>query len=683
MNILSIISKVVRWFFVIVLLLLVSFFIIDIFFPIDLKKANDTSRVVTDKNNKKLFVTLNSTQKWRIKTNLHTIDPTYLKMLLGFEDKRFYEHHGVDVLALVRASWQLLKNGHITSGGSTITMQLARMIEPKSRTIYSKLVEIVRAIQLELHYTKEQILTAYLTLAPYGGNIEGIEAASWYYFAKRPSSLTPSQSALLTTMPKNPIAYNPIKHKKRAKKARNRVLLQANQNGILNKKLYNIALAEPLTAKTNKFPRTGYHLARKVMHNNNQSTVQTTIDTALQMQLQRWAKQTLFTLPKGTTMAAIIVENKTSRVRAYLGSANIFAKGVAGYIDMTQIIRSPGSSLKPFIYALGFEKKLIHQNTIILDEEIQIGNYHPHNFNGQYSAEVTVIKALQNSLNIPAVKILERIGAQNFIELLTKADANIFIPKRQATLPVALGGLGISLWDNVQLFTTLANGGTGKTLAIHKHQKQKEIKLLDFKTSQVITAILSDIPPPNNTIMQRGDIAFKTGTSYGYRDFWSIGYSKDYTVGVWIGNPKNTPVIKTSARVISAPKLFEIFGIIDNLYGIQTWNLNPKIMTQHPPKILKYFDKKMYVKNRLSFVYPKNNTIFQSAGCHKANVSLLLRNATPPLFCYIDGKPSNKVNPIKTILKFGTGAHNIKIIDKQNQQTNISFWVTAPDCQNR
>jgi len=674
----SFIYNLIKYF----ILTLIAFFIfvlfIDIFYPINISKSKDCSKVVTDRNNKWLYSALNSTDKWRFRADIKKIDPLYIKMLLNFEDKRFYSHFGADPLALIRAAWQFIKNGKISSGGSTITMQVAKLLEPKERTIASKIVEIIRSIELEYHYSKDEILQIYLTLAPYGGNIEGIEAASWHLFKKHPYSLSPSEAALLVALPKNPQMYRVNKYPKRAKKARDRVLKRALKANIISKFIYNRAKNTPINSKVYKFPRLAPHLSQKLIQKNKSEIIKTTIDKTLQQQLEYWIKLKAKDLPLGANAALLLVDNRDFSVRAYIGSYDIFNKNISGYIDMVKVIRSPGSALKPFIYAAALDKHIIHPQTIILDSETIFGNYHPHNYSKKYHGEVTIAKALQNSLNIPAVKVLYKVGAEEFIDRLNQAVGKIYIPKGKATLPVALGGLGISLWQMTNLYAILANGGKGKEIKVLQNKKQKSIRLFNKKSAKLITAILRDIP--NRSFYNSSKIAYKTGTSYGYRDFWAMGYSKNFTLGIWIGKANNQPLIKTSAREIAVPVMFEAFSLIGSIYPLGDWTYGVNIYKNSAPKVLKYFDKSLAEGKKFKFLYPKNQSKYQSAGCHKVSVKVAIENGDAPYFWYIDSKPK-KIEGKKTVLKFNEGAHTITVLDNKGESITTNIWVNMPDCQ--
>lgn len=671
--------KITKWLLFALLTLIIAAFMYTVFSPIKPDKFKDLSKVATDSSGKWLYCTLNSQDKWRFKANIDKIDPLYLKMLLNYEDKRFYKHHGADFLAISRAVFNLIKYKRVTSGASTITMQVAKLLEPKKRTFVSKIIELARAFELEFRLSKKEILQIYLTLAPYGGNIEGVEAASWRYFHKHPYALTISEAALLVALPKNPQAYRPNLHPKKAKKARDKVLKRAFLSGIISKKQYLQALNEKIDKKTYKFPRLAPHLALKVLRESKKTVIKTTLDYTLQKQFETWAKSRGKTLPKGAGMALLIIENSSSHVKVYIGSNDIFSHDFPGFIDMVKKVRSPGSALKPFIYALAFDKHIIAPKTIILDTKSAFNNYKPHNYSRKYRGEVTIAEALQNSLNIPAVKILNRLGAKEFTDKLKAVAVKLYIPKNRPTLPVALGGLGISLWHLTQSYTVLANGGSGKSIAVLPDTKQKKLYFCTPKSAAMVTEILKEIPRPKEFFDFKKAIAYKTGTSYGYRDFWSVGYSKNYTVAVWIGRPDNKPVVKLAAREIATPLMFEAFELLNSLKKVKSLDNKSSLIHTPPPKILKYFDKPRFREDSLQFEYPKDGTRFQSGGCYKATVKFKIKNGAKPLFWYIDNTPSqNSAEELK--YKFSSGAHTVTVIDSNGKRTSVTIWVNQNDC---
>jgi len=668
------ILKAIKW----LVLAIVATFIFVLFmhykYPISMQKVQDSSKVVLSSNGKWLYTSLNKQQKWRFRANLKNIDPLYIKMLLAFEDKRYYKHFGVDFISLNRALLQYIKHKRVVSGGSTITMQLAKLLEPKERTIRSKIIEILRAFELELFYTKEQILQSYLSLTPYGGNIEGVVAASLRYFGKLPSSLSANQAAILVAFPQRP-ELNRL-NLKRLKDAKNRVLLTAKEKGIISTFVYKQAIKSKSLISYYPFPKYLPHLSLKLIK-KDKLQIQTTIDYKIQKQLERWAYDRGKSLEKGASIAALIVKNSTSEIIGYLGSYYIFSNKTQGFIDMVDAYRSPGSALKPFIYALGFKKHIIAPLTIIKDTKTNFQGYLPHNFNNRFLGEVTIAYALQHSLNIPAIKVLQRVGVQDFTDMLNSV-VEIKIPKKQASLPVALGGLGINLMGLSTLYSALANDGVGKRVYYLKNQKTKSFKILDRNSARAVSSILRANRAPNGFINL--DIAYKTGTSYGFRDYWCAAYTKDYTVVVWVGKPNAQPMLKSSALKVAAPMAFEILGIVNSLKPTKKWDFKISTYLKKPPKALQYFDKDAVDNNSLKFIKPKQDARYKSTNCKDVVVDIEVTNATKPIYWYIDSKAINS-SKTKLQYKFNTGAHTITAIDNTSKIISRDIWVDKPNCR--
>jgi len=657
-----------------------SFLLYDYLYPIDISASLNTSRVVKGKNNTWLYAKTNNEDKWRFRVDVKKLDKNFVQMLLNFEDKNFYSHYGVDILALFRATSQLIQNGRVVSGASTITMQVARLLKPKARTVGSKLIEILNAFQLEYHYSKDEILAIYLTLAPYGANVEGVVSASMRYFAKEPHSLTASQSALLVALPKSPEHNRPDKHLKNAIKARDRVLKMALKKGLINSYEYKESSAIVPSIKLNRYPRYAPHLSTKVLQISKKKEIQTTINVELQKQLEIWAKSKSYMLAKNTTLALLVVNNSTASIEAYLGSHNMFSKNVSGFVDMVQAVRSPGSTLKPFIYALGFQKHLIHPATNILDVESRFGDYMPHNFSYSYKGEVSIAYALQYSLNIPAVKVLQKVGVLEFVSSLERVTQKLQIPKNRATLPVALGGIGMSLWQLAELYTTLANGGKSKHLHYLLDIEKDKLNLYDYNSCKMVTSILREVPAPKGFINQNNHIAYKTGTSYGYRDSWAMAYSKEYTVALWVGKPNNATQLKLTGLNTAAPLAFEVFSLLNSIAPLKHWNWRVGGYS-NAPKALKNFDNPNSYerKNRLKFIYPIKNSRYRSAGCENVLVKIKVTNGEMPYSWYIDNKAID-VKYKSTTLPFAYGGHTITIIDNNGDVISRDIWVDEPEC---
>ena len=387
-------------------------------------------------------------------------------------------------------------------------------------------------------------------------------------------------------------------------------------------------------------------------------------------------------LAKDTTISVLIVRNKDSAIQAYLGSHDMFSSNVSGYIDMTRAIRSPGSTLKPFIYALGFEKHIIHPNTLILDQETRFGDYMPHNFSNNYNGEVSLVYALQNSLNIPAVKILHKIGAEEFISTINNFVGLARAPKDRASLPIALGGLGISMWQLTQLYVALANEGSSKKLHFLKSDNANTAtkRLFDKKAAKMTSSILRNTPAPRGFVNTNKQIAYKTGTSYGYRDAWTIAYNSQYTVAILVAKPNNSIQLKLTGRNTAAPLAFEVFSMINTLLPQKNWTWSSDYLGGRVTDGLKYFDTKIQNRQaKLNFVYPRENTRFKGAGCSKVVVEIKIENGNPPYHWYIDGQ-AKEIEDYSIDIPFTHGAHSINIIDNSGATITRNIWVDKPEC---
>jgi penicillin-binding protein 1C len=656
---------------------------VDWQYPIDLDRAQRPSRVVTDAAGAWIYAQTSADEKWRFSVELKRIDPLYRRMLLEVEDRHFDHHPGVDPLAMMRALWQWIVSGHIRSGGSTITMQLARLIEPKPRTLRSKIIEIIRALQIELHHTKDAILSAYLTLTPYGGNVEGVVAGCWRYFGKLPDNLSPAQAALLVALPRSPERLRPDRHPKRSQIIRDRILKKASIRGLIPPSVYRTALRESLPDRLHPFPRHAPHLSQRLLARTRIITsIPTTLNHRLQSQLESWAQAAGASLPPHATLALIVVRNRDAAIEAYLGSHDMFSEQIAGYVDMIRATRSPGSTLKPFVYAMAFEQHRVHPNTRIYDRQTRFGDYLPHNYSRRYTGEVTVAYALAHSLNIPAVKLLKQIGAPAFVTRLGRIAGKMHIPRKEATLPIILGGLGITPWQLAQLYTALASEGRAPSLHLRPdHPIATLRRLCEPGAAKMVTAILRTITPPTGHLDPAHRIAFKTGTSYGYRDLWTAAYTRDHTVIVWVGRPDNAPLPRRSGREVAAPLAFDVLEIIASLLPERRWGWDPDVVRVEAPKALRYFDREEQAQRTpMCFVRPAEHARFRSAGCHDVTVPLMVSGGKAPYIWYIDGALITGKKE-KWEVSLGIGAHTITVIDRTGATMTRDVWVDQPECE--
>jgi len=502
--------------------------------------------------------------RWRLPVDARTgVDPGYLKLLLAYEDRRFYSHVGVDPLALGRAALQLVTRGQIVSGGSTITMQLARLMEPRrERSVYAKLRQMVRALEIERQLTKEQILDLYLALAPFGGNLEGVRAASIGYFGKEPKRLSLAESALLVALPQSPETRRLDRHPDAARSARDRVLDRMVEDG-------GVSGEDAVQAKAVPVPRLRKPMPILAPHSSDQAiatvkaapVIKLTLDASLQKVLEALARDRAVALGSNISVALIAVDNESGDVLARVGSSDYFDDRRAGQVDMTRAVRSPGSTLKPFIYGLAFEDGFVHPESLIDDRPIRFGSYAPENFDMTFQGTVPVRKALQLSLNVPAIALLDRVGASRLASRLKQAGTSLVLPKDEAPgLAMGLGGVGVTLQDLTQLYVGLARLGATKPLReiVRAGDDRDTMRLMDQAAAWQVGNVLLGTPPPENGVHNR--IAFKTGTSYGYRDAWSVGFDGRITIGVWVGRPDGAPVPGLVGRSAAAPILFDAFA---------------------------------------------------------------------------------------------------------------------------
>jgi penicillin-binding protein 1C len=541
----------------------------DVANPPDMSRALKLSPEVLAKDGTLMRAYLTKDGYWRIKTEVKDVSPRYLAMLKAYEDKRFDDHYGVDPLAMARATGQFFSSGHIVSGGSTLTMQVARLLEPRPKGVITKLFQMIRAVQLEERYSKDEILSLYLTLAPFGGNLEGVRAASLSYFGKEPNAIDLSQAALLVALPQSPVKQRPDRHAIAALKGRDKVLTRMVEEGVVSASDAHVAMKEGVPFARQKMPFAAPHLSDRLVHRNPGPRVQTTIDASLQGALERLAAQEVSYFDDGATLAVVVVENKTRNVLAYVGGTSYW--GAAGQIDLAQRARSPGSALKPFIYGLAFDDLILHPMSMMEDAPTNFGEYAPRDFDGGFQGEIAARDALRMSLNVPAVMVLDRVGPLAFTLALQNAGARLVFPAHNAespSLPVALGGLGISLADITMLYAGIAEGGKARALRyISGTPDAPEHHLFGAVASYYLRDILDGVALPDGWAMGQGlmrgrTIGFKTGTSYGFRDAWSVGFSNDYTVGVWVGRADGTPRPGHIGRENAAPILLKTFELL-------------------------------------------------------------------------------------------------------------------------
>jgi penicillin-binding protein 1C len=650
--------------------------------PAPLGNHLDYSHLVLDRDGKLLRAYATKQGRWRLPATVKDVDPRFLKTLFAYEDKRFRSHHGVDTEALLRAAFQFAISGHIVSGGSTITMQVARLLEPREhRSLGAKLRQIVRAVELEHALSKDQILSLYLTLAPYGGNIEGIRAASLAYFGKEPRRLSLAEAALLVALPQSPELRRPDRYPKVARAARDRVLDRVSAAGVVPRDEVARAKSQGVPHARRELPMLAPHASDQVVAAEPDKRVhRLTIDAGLQQTLEELAHERARVLGPAVSVAILAVDNETGEVLARVGSADYFDVRRAGQVDMTQALRSPGSTLKPFIYGIGFEDGLLHPETLIDDKPARYGSYMPENFDLTYQGTVTVRRALQMSLNVPAIAVLNKVGVDRLSARLTESGAALVLPKGEAPgLAIGLGGVGITLSDLTMLYTGLARLGSALPLTERVGSPARLARrLLDPVAAWYVGNILIGAPPPENAAP--GRIAYKTGTSYGYRDAWAVGFDGRMTIGVWVGRPDGMPVPGLVGRASAAPILFDAFARTG--YGPAPLARAPKgaifATTGKLPPPLQRFRPDGAVSNlpeppRIMFP-PDGARIELSNASTPQPVPLKIAGGHEPLTVMINGVPLAQQNNRRTVLftPDGPGFARLTVMDARGAADSVT-----------
>ncbi|MEM9421116.1 MAG: penicillin-binding protein 1C [Pseudomonadota bacterium] len=629
----------------------------DHLFPPPLEKARVISTVVTDHRGLPLRAFPIAEGRWRLQTDLDEVDPAFIEALLAIEDKRFYRHYGVDVLALSRALVDTARRGEVHSGASTITMQTARLLEPRPRTIPSKMIEVFRALQIERRLSKREILSLYLTLAPYGGNIEGLRTASWVWFGREPDVLTPDQIALLIALPQSPEVRRPDRHPDRAKRARYAILHQLEKKGLLSAAIAKDASDETVPTHRQPFPALAWHASEFIYQRAAQEgapSVTSTLDYALQQETEAVITEVVKDLGEGVQAAALIVDLEGRAVRASVGSAGLDGSG--GWLDLTARARSPGSTLKPIIYAMAFDDGIAAPHTRIDDLPARFASYRPENFDRTFRGQVTIAEALQHSLNVPAVRVLDRVGTDRFLSALRFAGGRPVLSRstvRDVGLAVALGGIGLSAQDLAVLYGALGDEGRALPLAwtssaATENTAKQGRSLVSAESASEIIRILQNSPAPPGrmpaSLSERAPlIAYKTGTSYGYRDAWAAGIGAGHVIIVWTGRPDGAPRPGVTGRKAALPALMTLFDALVRTEGASAIHASyddGAEVQDTPYQTLSQFD--VGVRPPAILFPPENAELWAEGPEHGFALSA---SGDGPLRWFVDGQPLTSAQP--------------------------------------
>ncbi|WP_312390165.1 penicillin-binding protein 1C, partial [Pseudomonas sp.] len=531
--------------------------------------ADDLARVVLAEDGTPLWRFADADGVWRYPVSPDEVSPLYLQALLTYEDRWFYRHPGVNPLALARAAWLNLSGGRVVSGGSTLSMQVARLLDPHERTLAGKSRQLWRTLQLEWHLSKQQILQIYLNRAPFGGTLQGVAAASWAYLGKSPKQLTPAEAALLAVLPQAPSRLRPDRHPQRAQQARDKVLQRLGEYQVWSAQQVAEAREEPLLLAPRQEPALAPLLARRLNTANSPPLIRTTLDASLQRRLEDLLLGWRARLPERTSAAILVVETQTMATRAYIGSIDIGDARRFGHVDMVHALRSPGSTLKPFLYGMALDDGLIHSESLLQDVPRRYGDYRPGNFSMGFSGPVSASSALALSLNLPAVQLLEAYGPKRFAAQMRMGGMPLILPPlAEPNLSLILGGAGSRLEDLVGGYAALARAGQSAQVRLQPQDPLLERRLLSPGAAWIIRRILSGQARPDRDphaeLVQRPQLAWKTGTSYGFRDAWSVGVGPRYLIGVWIGRPDGTPVPGQFGLASAAPLMLQVHDLLSN-----------------------------------------------------------------------------------------------------------------------
>ncbi len=537
---------------------------------------SDYSTVIMDEDGNILRAFLNKDQQWYFPPEAGLVIPGKLKTaILMFEDRYFYKHPGVNLLSLCRAFYQYISSGKVKSGASTISMQVIRLSGKRKRSLLNKLVEMLQAVKLETRYSKEEILKMYVNHAPYGGNIIGYHAASLKYFHKKPEELTWSEAATLAILPNSPGLISPMVNREKLIKKRNKLLNTLFEKKIIDLETYRSSISEPIPKELGSFFNHAPHLAQALVsrYGLTSRVIRTTIIQEHQVRIEKLMADHLKYLDSIGVKngAALVVETKTGKVRAYVGSQDFFDKNSGGQVDGIYSPRSTGSILKPFLYALAMDEGVILPQTLVRDIPSYFGSFSPANADEKYSGVVTAKEALIRSLNVPAVRLLNTYGLNKFYIFLKSAGmSTLFRSPDEYGLTLVLGGAEATLYDMAALYSGLGNQGKFKPLQVvydknNKTSGQKE--LISPGACYLTLEVLKELKRPGaeyywDQYRDRYPIAWKTGTSYGQRDAWAVGVTPQWTIAVWVGNFSGEGNSNLSGARSAAPLMLDIFNYL-------------------------------------------------------------------------------------------------------------------------
>jgi len=626
--------------------------LLDWGFPPDLSRLASVGTEIVDRHDRPLTLLPAAGGVWRFRADADRVSPLVVDLLVAVEDRWFWLHPGVDPVALARATVQFIRAGHVVSGGSTLAMQAARLLEPRPRTLRSKLIEMARAMQLEARFGRHGVLDIWLTLAPFGGNLEGVRAGSLAWFGVPPEALEPEQAALLVAIPRRPEALRPDRHGAAARLLRDRVLAVGTRTGLFDVSATDVVVPTARVALPRHSPQLAGSLPRAPL-------VRTTLDLPLQTALERLGQQRLETLPPRVSLAMLIADTHSREIRAvYPGAWR--DQGRSGALDLTTAVRSPGSALKPFIYAMAFADGIAAPDTVVPDLPRRFGGYAPENFDRGFAGRITASEALRRSLNLPAVALLEHVGPLRFAATLRAAGAVLHLPRgADPSLPLALGGVGITLRQAAALYAALATDGTGGPLRLLADQQTSQPEFLPIAAAQSVADVLTR-PIPG---FGPQGIAWKTGTSWGGRDAWALGFDSRHVVGVWIGRPDGTPIPGATGASLALPQLARVFDLLPSA---------PRAILEAKER---HVPSATLPTDALHLLFPPPGAVLSSDG----PVTIRVMGGRRPLTFLIDGAPlrTDRVRRDVSWVPSGPGYYRLTVLDADGTSVRAAVQVRA------
>lgn len=619
---------------------------LDQMLPPDLSRLAVSGTELTARDGRTLAVLPAPGGVWRFRTDVDAVAPVLIETLVATEDRHFWQHFGINPLSLLRAAWQDLRAGRIVSGGSTLTMQVARLLEPRPRGWRAKVIEAARAVQLERRFSKREILGFWLTLAPMGGNLEGVRAGSLAWFGVPSRLLEAEQAALLVAIPRRPEALRPDRHAGRVQALRDRILRAGGR-----------VATGPVPVARMALPR---HARLALTGLGGATLVATTISLPLQEALERLADSSLDGLPERASLAVVIADAGSRDVLAITSGGRSGGEARAGTLDLTRANRSPGSALKPFIYAMAFEAGLAAPGTVIGDLPRRFGTYAPENFDRGFAGSVTAAEALRRSLNLPAVALLEQVGPLRFAAGLRAAGVKLRLPPHaNPSLPLALGGVGIDLRQAVMLYAALATDGGVVKLRLTEADGREALPFLAPRAAATVAAVLTQPFPERGPV----GVAWKTGTSWGGRDAWALGFNRRNVVGVWIGRPDGTALPGATGARLALPLLARVFDLL------------PPAPRDPPPTYRPEPRGGLHAEaaDALRLLFPPPGAVLSADG----PVTLRAMGGRRPLVFLVDGAPlpADPARREAAWLPTGPGFYRVTVLDAEGAASRAAVRV--------